>query len=197
MGDANLFLDQQCKSLETKHAAIAEAYPAREGSEVLSVAEAWLLVLVVHSFAISEHWIDGVDHIEQMLRVQLNSAIGKTLQPKDFDEFMHHHDRKLFKPLFAPQPFSYAIRRPDHYPDGTLSIEGQGDDAPVMTVTRNLPRPGSARGEESGEAGLVKAARMSFPLNAATSVEFSGEVYLHGLVAHQFAGATAGEAAYS
>jgi hypothetical protein len=180
IGDINLFLDQQCKSLKTKYAVLAETFPPKEGDAVLSVAEAWLHLLTRHSTSISEHWFDGVNHIEQMLRSQLNAAIGKTLQPKDFDEFMRHHEKKLFKPQFAPQPFSYAIRRPDHYPDGTLSIEGQDDDEPVMTVTRKLPKL-------DGEGG-----RMSIPINAATSVEFSGDRYLHAWVAHQFAGSAAG-----
>jgi hypothetical protein len=195
VGDANLFLDQQCQSLDAKKALIAEAYPAKEANVVLSVAEAWLTLLLKHSKSIFYYWRNGVVHIEQMLRSQLILAIGKNLQPKDFDEFMRHHEKKLFKPQFAPRPFSYAIRRPEHYPDGILSIDGQDNGTPVMVTTRKLLRAGSAKEKEHEEARFAQATQMSFPLNAATSVELSGDTYLHALVAHRFAGFTAGESA--
>ncbi len=48
------------------------------------------------------------------------------------------HNRKLFRDEYQPQPFSYAIRRPDHYPEGVLSIEAQLADGsipdPISTV---------------------------------------------------------------
>ncbi len=45
--------------------------------------------------------------------------------PVDFSNYLRFHNRKLFKAAYAPRPFCYAIRRPDHYPEGTLSIEAQ------------------------------------------------------------------------
>ncbi len=47
---------------------------------------------------------------------------------------MAYHNRQLFLPTFAPRGFSYAVRRPNHYPEGVLSIEDRGDsDLPVRT----------------------------------------------------------------
>jgi hypothetical protein len=85
---------------------------------------------------------------------------------------------QLFQPhRYRPEPFCYAIRRPDHYPDGTLSIESQGDgDTPIMTLTRKLES--AKNGADSGT--------MHFPINAATNVEFKGDRYLHAWVAHEF-----------
>ena len=78
---------------------------------------------------------------------------------------------------YTPEPFCYAIRRPDHYPDGTLSIESQRDsDKPIMTITRKL---------EATESG-ADVGTMHFPINAATNVEFKGDRYLHAWVAHEF-----------
>ena len=80
---------------------------------------------------------------------------------------------------YRPEPFCYAIRRPDHYPDGTLSIESQGDSAqPIMALTRKLETV----------SGGVDSDTMSFPINAATNVEFTGDRYLHAWVAHEFGG---------
>ena len=179
MGEINLLLEQQGKSLDASHAMLAEMFHAKDtvSAGVVSVASEWLRLLMVHSVEIRSMWLQGVSYIEHMLRQQLNNAIGKTLQPKDFDEFMRHHEAKLFKSQFAPKPFSYAIRRPDHYPDGTLSIESKDASEPVMTVTRKLSTPDQGKGS-----------RMSFALNAATSVEFHGDTYLHAWVAHRFAG---------
>lgn len=180
MSEVNLLLEQQGKSLDASHAMLAEMFHTKDTAEsagVVSVASAWLRLLMAHSVDIRSRWLQGVSYIEHMLRQQLNNAIGKTLQPKDFDEFMRHHEAKLFKPQFAPEPFSYAIRRPEHYPDGTLSIESKDASEPVMTVTRKLSTPDQGEGS-----------RMSFALNAATSVEFQGDTYLHAWVAHRFAG---------
>ncbi len=47
---------------------------------------------------------------------------GKEVGPVDFSNYLRFHNRKLFKAAYAPRPFCYAIRRPDHYPEGTLSI---------------------------------------------------------------------------
>ena len=138
VGDINLFLGQQCRSLESKKATLTETFPAKEGDKLISVAEAALSMLCLHALSISEHFIDGVGYIEHMLGTQLVAAIGKELQPSDFAEFVRFHDKKLFKAEYAPEPFCYAIRRPDHYPDGTLSIENGHKDEPIVSITRKI-----------------------------------------------------------
>jgi hypothetical protein len=72
-----------------------------------------------------------------------------------------------------PQPFCYAIRRPQHYPEGTIAIEvvnGSGPPEPVYALVRQ-----------------IDSFPMSFRLNAATSVEFHGQRFLHAYMAHSFA----------
>ena len=115
-----------------------------------------------------------------MLYAQLEAAIGKVVTAEDFRLFMQHHERKLFVPAARPKPFSYAIRRPDHHPDGVLSIEAAASTAaglaePILTTVRALPCPNDA-------------APMSFAINAATSISFTGDRYLHAYVSQTFAG---------
>lgn len=65
----------------------------------------------------SEAFSQGVDFIEDMLRLQLVAAIGKTVTSQDFANYLNFHYRKIFRNIYRPQAFSYAIRRPDHYPE--------------------------------------------------------------------------------
>jgi hypothetical protein len=70
----------------------------------------------------------------------------------------------MFKAEFQPKGFCYAIRRPDHFPEGTLSIENNAQDSqPIKFYT-------SVRQSES-EFG------MTFSLNAATECTFFGKRY--------------------
>eukprot|EP00750_Incisomonas_marina_P027742 INCI6230.4.p1 GENE.INCI6230.4~~INCI6230.4.p1 ORF type:complete len:656 (-),score=147.96 INCI6230.4:38-2005(-) len=105
-----------------------------------------------------------------MLRRQLVEAIGKELTPTDFAAYMVHHRRTLFKPDFTPQAFSYPIRRPDHYPEGILSLETDGDHQPIATTVRY---------RQVGHA-------MRLPLGAGMEVQLQGEHFVHAQVLHQF-----------
>lgn len=75
-----------------------------------------------------------------MLYKQLLAAIGKEVTPVDFANYMVFHNRKLFKPEYEPRPFSYAIRLPEHYPEGTIGIDVQHPDGsitePIQTIVR-------------------------------------------------------------
>ena len=47
---------------------------------------------------------------------------------------MDYHHRQLFNEKYRPKGFCHAIRRPQHYPEGTLSLESRnekGDYRPV------------------------------------------------------------------
>jgi hypothetical protein len=66
---------------------------------------------------------EGLDAIEEMLRQQLIAAIGKEVGPVDFTNYMVYHNRKMFRPQYVPVPFAYAVRLPDHYPEGTQESE--------------------------------------------------------------------------
>jgi hypothetical protein len=166
------FLAEEARTLERKRQALAAAFP-RDNS-IITVVEAGLLVTLLHVRDVCRQHADSVDYIENMLRQQLIAAIGKELTPADFSAYMEFHHRKLVKPEFRPLPFSYAIRRPEHYPEGVLTVEagrGSATDAIVTTVRRTeAQRP------------------MSFGLDASTRVRFLGERYLHAWIGHQFSG---------
>jgi hypothetical protein len=167
------------------------------GAALVAEAAAMLMVGCLHSCAIAQHVSDGLGYIEDMLQQQLFAAIGKHIQPKDFAEYMSFHHKKLFHSRFVPAPFCYAIRRPDHYPDGTLAIEDSSGE-PVSTITRRVDgcHGGADGGDGGGDGGEMSAAAaapqtpMSFAINAATRVRFTGERYLHALLATTFAGSS-------
>jgi hypothetical protein len=124
-------------------------------------------------------WLSGLDYIEEMLRKQLISAIGKEIGAVDFINYMKYHQRKLYRGEFEPKALSYAVRRPAHFPEGGFAIEATFSDAsslpePIVTYVRRFP----------------SSLPMGFALNAATRVEFGGERYLHAWLNHSFAGDT-------
>ena len=173
LAHVNAFLEEQLRCLNTKRQHLAQTFP--ENDSVITVHAMHLMLALKHARQVCRDHSAGVDYVEDMLRQQLVAAIGKVLSPVDFAEYMTFHHRKLFKPEFRPQPFSYAIRRPDHDPEGTLSLEVERSEAiPIETLVqrRQATQP------------------MSFPLDAATRVSFMGERYLHAWVAHQFSGSS-------
>merc|ERR1719160_1220401 len=101
-----------------------------------------------------------------MLRTQLIAAIGREVTPADFAKYMVHHQRKLYMPAYAPQPFCFAVRQPERSPEGVVAIEtaAQSPATPVHTIRRTTD-------------GAV--APMSLALDAATRVTFYGERHLH------------------
>ncbi len=168
---ANAFLAEEQRSLAEKCRALSQVFP--KDSSVITAVEACLLTTLMHAALVCQQHADSVGYIEDMLRKQLIAAIGKEVTPADFTAYMDFHHRKLVKPAYRPLPFSYAIRRPEHYPEGVISIEaGRGATEAISTTVRRTeaPRP------------------MSFPLDASTRVSFLGDRYLHAWVSHQFSG---------
>ena len=112
------------------------------------------MVVLLHTTQLVQHYVDGVQYIEHMLRAQLRAAVGKELQAHDFDEYMEFHLRKFLRAEFRPRPFSHPVRRPGRHPAGTLSIEqapeglltssssssGAATRSPVRTYMRQLER---------------------------------------------------------
>merc|ERR1712137_1322723 len=86
-----------------------------------------------------------------------------------------YHNRKLFKADYAPKKFCYAIRRPDHYPEGILSIEGKIQGSTSQPISSIVNR-------------LETVTPMKFSINAATTITFGGERYVHAWMAHTFSG---------
>ena len=172
---ADAFLAEERRSLDEKFAELARAFPRNES--VITFYDASLMVGVLHIRNICQHYANGVQYIEEMLRKQLIAAIGKELTPADFSAYMDFHCRKLLKPQYRPQPFSHAIRRPDHYPEGVLSIEAD----------RGGPMPDPI---STTAAWSAAGHPMSFALDAATRVTFLGDRVLHAWISHQFSGSS-------
>ncbi len=169
VGYVNTFLEEQLRSLTVKRQNLAKAFP--QDSSVITAQEVCLLVTLIHAREVCKDFASGVDYVEDMLRKQIIAAIGKVVTPADFADYMSFHYRKLYKPEFRPQPFSYAVRRPEHDPEGTLSLEVRRPEAtPISTLVQR---------REASRA-------MKFPLDAATQVSFFGDRYLHAWVGHQF-----------
>jgi len=157
-------------------------------------------------------YVELVNYIETMLRDQLISAIGKVVQPSHFAEYMNYHHRNLFNKQYAPKGFCHAVRRPAHYPEGTLSLEQRDDKGdyhpvPCMVAHRRAPSTTTSTNEQKDAGGSKsdgvngdristsegstsgEAPGMTFPLNAASDLTFYGDQYLHSFVVHQFSGA--------
>lgn len=107
---------------------------------LVTPGEGIFLCLLLHIRRAGQIYSVCVDHIEQMLRQQLIDAIGKVVTAKDFTEYMRYNDKVMFKREFQPKPFSYAVRLPDHYPEGVVSINYNNDDGtvsePILTNVR-------------------------------------------------------------
>lgn len=170
--DTGKFLNEQKRSLTEAYEKLTAVFPAK--GALISSLEAKVVIITVHAQLLVEAHKDAVDYVEHMLYNQLVTAIGKEVQPVDFAEYMNFHARKLFKPEYLPKGFCYAIRRPDHYPEGTLSIEtnenSSGNKLPLLTTVR----------------ASVATSPMFFAINAATKISFFGQRYLHGCVLHRF-----------
>lgn len=169
--DMNKLLDQQIRSIQEQNEALQQSYPARHLNKLISVAEAMLVILSEHSENLSNRYSESMQYIEKMLENQLIAAIGKRVESSDLDQFVKYHNARLLNP--APRAFCHSIRRPNHYPDGLLSIEsanGDGKMEPIDTLARELET----------------TAPLKVPLNAATTIELTGKTYLHGWIQHRF-----------
>ncbi len=165
--DLSAMLQQHRGTLRRKLADLEFAMPTSE--KLVTTLEVRLVILAAHTQALLQSWQDCVDYIEGILRDQLIAAIGKEVQPEDFAEYMRFHNRRVFLPEFAPRKFCYAVRRPNHYPEGILSLE-TADDREIETFCKVSP--------------IGKP--MRFAINAATDVSFLGHTYFHGYVSHKF-----------
>jgi hypothetical protein len=172
VADVNSFLIEQKRSWKEKAANIAKAFP--DDSKLVSTTAVQTTILARHAVKICQFFTDGVNYVELMLRKQVIAAIGKEVGPVEFTNYMRFHNRKLFRHEFEQRPFCHAIRRPDHYPEGVVSIEQTLADGsapePVYTTARVSHN----------------AVPMSFALDAATKVTFGGTRYIHAYVAHKF-----------
>lgn len=93
LGDLNKFLDEQKRSISEKLSSLAKVFP--DNGHIVTIAEANMMVVALHSVKVSSYYVDGVNYIEDMLRKQLIAAIGKEVTPVDFANYMVFHNRKV------------------------------------------------------------------------------------------------------
>merc|ERR1712137_914227 len=175
VADITLFLEEQMRTIKDTFTKLEKTFP--KDTSLVTFPDSKILVILLHAKFVCQSFSDGVDYIELMLRKQLVSAIGKELSPVDFSNYMTYHNRKIFKEEYQPRSFCYAIRRPDHYPEGIVSIDCKLKDGsisePISTLV-NHQKCGSTP--------------MKFVLNAAANVSFFGDRFIHAWVGHQFSG---------
>lgn len=164
----NKFLREHKRGLVRNARTVLKVVPAVKC--FLTVPEALVLAAVVQLEALLDCAIDGVAYVETMLYVQLEGAIGKTVTEKDFAEFVAFYQRKLFREESVPLPFCYSVQRPDHSPEGQVSIER--DQEAITTFV------------DPTAAGAVHP--MQMPIAAGTSLPFLGERIVHAHVLHKF-----------
>jgi hypothetical protein len=170
--DQQAFIGEQKRSLDAKLTALGKSFA--DEKKLVTGAEAMLLSAAAHIQSIAVRYSHCVDYIEYMLEQQLIAAVGKVLQPTDFGEYMQFHARRLFANAYAPKPFVYAIRRPDHCPEGLLTVEADVGDGSLEQPLQSIVSVSNAKSP------------MFFSLGAATRAALFGERYLHGAILHQF-----------
>jgi hypothetical protein len=170
-------LNEQSRSLDAKCTTVIDAlFPnPSESTALITASEARLLMILLHMGDVAEHLQQGIKYIEDLIRKQLISAIGKELKATDFGDYMQFHYRKLLREEFHPQPFSHAIRRSDrHSPEGSIRIESNDNGSvysPVYTFSE-----------------CVGDFPMQMALSSSTLVTFGGDRMVHGLIVHRFSG---------
>lgn len=170
--DVHILLNEHIRSIDEHVANLVKTYPSPTTSQTLvSSLEATIVQMCIHSKALGFGYFECVDFVENMLKRQLVSAIGKNIQPSDIDKFLQYHNATLLNPV--PTAFCHPIRQPGYYPCGLLSIESvnkDGDKTPIQTLVR--------------EIDASKPTKLS--LNSATTVELTGQKFLHGWIHHRF-----------
>jgi hypothetical protein len=176
ISEAGAFLEEERRSLDSKFGQLRTAFPLDTASATLITAgEACLLTTVCHMQEVCQHYKDGVDYVEDLLRNQLISAIGKVVKPIDFANYMRFHNRKIFLPQYQPRVFCYAVRRSlDHAPEGVVSIEDHPSDGSIAEPISTLVH------------SSMSSSLMSFTVNAASTISFGGERHLHTYLFHRF-----------
>ena len=147
-----------------------------EAGGLATADDAMFRAVLDHITDLAQMLFSSVGNIEHMLKEQLFAAIGRDINPQSFYQFMKHHQGKLYTAEAEPKPFSYAIRRPNCFPEGSISIEvpknGDTPAEPVSTIVRHI------------DAG----AEMSIRLNAQCTISLKGDQFLHAYLAQSFQG---------
>jgi hypothetical protein len=187
--DIGNILQEQSRTIENAFHNLARVYPSKEVMKLITISEASMVLVCKHMERLIEQYQNSVEYVEDMLKQQLIAAIGKEIQPNDFEQYMKYYYPKLYAPNFAPVPFSHPIRRPGHYPDGILSIESIPTSRNILDRSNNQnvnvqnePIQTWVRSISGKDAPSIYV-----PIDAAVSVEISGDRFVHGWMQHRFA----------
>ncbi|CAB9501293.1 expressed unknown protein [Seminavis robusta] len=178
--DLGRLLNEQARRIDEANNRIESTLDDNDPTTLISAVEAKLIVASIHLKQLVLQYRDSINYIEDLLKNQLKRAIGKELTASDFESFMRSHYQKLFGSDYAPKLFSYAVRRPNHHPDGILSIEG-----PTVKDTTVSYDPAQTFVRQI-QSDNPESSSIYIPINAATSVEIKGDRYLHGWLQHRF-----------
>ncbi|KAJ3147199.1 hypothetical protein HDU89_005796 [Geranomyces variabilis] len=180
--DLGLFLDEQKRSLNERFAIVDRSMPDRGYPSLVTATEGKLMVTLSHSMSLASTYFASITEIEEMLRQQLIDAIGRTVKPEDFSKLVQHQNRKLFKADYQPRPFSFPVQRPNHSPEGVVSIDFKSS--------------GGSWGDSDDETKIIEShsrtledhesPAMYIPLSAATRVPILGKRTLHACLFHRF-----------
>jgi hypothetical protein len=173
------FLNEQTRSMDEAIDNLNKMYPPRQLMKLVSVAEATLVVLCQHMQRLSNQCSEGLDYIEEMLKRQLIQAIGQEVGNKEFETYMRFREQQVFRADYAPTPFSYAVRRPNHFPEGMISIE-------TTTTTTTQPDTMESEPIETWVRRITGGPPIHLPISAATVVQLGGDICLHGWMQHRF-----------
>lgn len=175
VADITRFLKEQARSLLEFNATLQSEHADKEvTTNIYSSEEARLLGLSMYTGKLASQFQEGIYFIESMLEKQLVTAIGKRVSSADLDKFMKYHNEKFLNP--CPKPFCYSIRRPEHYPDGILSIEqslDHGDKSEMESISTHVRE-------------VTSIEPIKVPLNSVTTLALTGKTYLHGWLNHCF-----------
>jgi len=165
--DMSKLLNEHVRTLDVAVSGVEKTWTS---SGILSSTEATLVLITSQLTALSTQYSQTMDYIESLLETSLIAAIGKSINAKDVATFVQYHEARLLSP--KPLPFSHAIRRPEHYPVGLLTIESIDGESPecIYTHTREVAATSS----------------LKVPLNAATVLELTGGQFLHGYMNQRF-----------
>lgn len=148
-----------------------------------------------------------------MLRSQIVAALSKEVSARDLAQYMAFHNRRLFRSHCQPKGFSFAIRVPDHFPEGIDSpfvfvyffYYYSSRSVPVdiwlfllsdcffsLTGTLSIEMSGQGQGIDEPLPSIMRYAlakkAFHFNIDATTRLGFYGDRFLHGFVLHQFSG---------
>jgi len=169
--DTIQLLNAQVQSIDTKVKSLSGAFQASHQMALFSIAEATLYVLLDHSERLCSQYQHGIEFLEMMLEKQLVAAIGKRVTNDDLEEFVRFHNAKFL--TIPPRPFCHAIGRPKRFPYGVLSIETKAGYNDKIEPIETMMRP------------VVMSAPLEISLNAATTLQLTGNTYLHGWMRHR------------